>query len=137
MNTATMKIGQVAKVAGVATATIRFYEQRGLIPDPSRSESGYRYYGAGTVERLKFILRAKSLGFTLTEIREILELRTAPARDCSAVLAKAEDKLADVEAKIAHLEDMRMALQSLVRSCGGANTVEECHILNIMQGDEL
>lgn len=137
MNTTPMKIGQVAKRSGLATATIRFYEQQGLIPAPSRSKAGYRYYEPGTVHRLKFILRAKSLGFTLTEIREILELRTAPTDDCSSVLEKAQDKLARVEAKIAQLEKMKVALQALVRSCSGDHTLKECHILSIMDGDEV
>lgn len=135
MDAGALQIGQVAKDAGLTTATIRYYEKQGLVPPPSRSEAGYRHYAPEVVHRLKFISKAKSLGFTLTEIGELLELRAAPSDDCSSVLEKAQSKLTDIEAKIKELEKIRTALRMLVRSCNGAHALEDCFILGAMQED--
>ena len=99
----TLTIGTVARRAGVGVETIRFYERKKLLPEPARDPSnGYRRYTESAVSRLKFIGRAKELGFTLRETRELLELRGGPAT-CGTVRSRAEDKIADVRRKIRDL----------------------------------
>src|SRR5262245_14308151 len=95
-----MTIGQVARQGGVGVETVRFYERRGLLQEPSRKESGYRHYGDETVSRLRFIRRAKELGFSLKEIGELLTLRIDPDTDSGDVKRRAEAKIADIDARI-------------------------------------
>src|SRR4051812_35457550 len=95
-----LTVGQVAGRAGVGVETVRFYEREGLLERPSRLPSGYRQYDAGVVARLRFIRRAKELGFTLNEIGELLSLRLDPDTTAADVRRRAEGKLADIEAKI-------------------------------------
>src|SRR5690242_13179354 len=91
-----LTIGQVARRTGVGIETVRFYEREGLLNRPARSpSSGYRLYEEEVVARLEFILRAKELGFTLNEIKELLFLRLAPDTSCADVKARAEVKIAD------------------------------------------
>src|SRR5207247_2671094 len=96
----TLSIGQVARLAGVGVETVRFYEREGLLEEPPRRESGYRQYGEDVVARLRFIRRAKELGFTLKEIAGLLALRVDPDTTCADVRQRARTKIADVEAKI-------------------------------------
>lgn len=126
-------IGEVAKRAGVGVETIRYYERRGLIPRPPARRSGYRQYPDDTVDRLAFIRHAKDLGFTLTEIGELLSLRTHPRSNCIAVKAKAEAKIADVESRIEMLGRMRVTLKRLVAACDRRETTEECPILESLK----
>lgn len=130
-----MTIGQVARAAEVGVETVRFYEREGLIPEPPRRASGYRQYPADTVRRLRFIRRAKELGFTLKEIGELLELRVDPATTCGDVRARATAKIADIDEKIRMLERMRWTLARLVEACAGAGPPTECPILEAL-GDE-
>ena len=83
-------IGQVAKHAGVGVETVRFYERKGLLEEPERKASGYRQFDEKVVDRIRFIRRAKELGFTLKEIKELLELRLDPATTCADVQSRAE-----------------------------------------------
>src|SRR5258708_36203544 len=100
-----LTIGQVARRVGMGIETVRFYEREGLLNRPARSpSSGYRLYEEGVVGRLQFILRAKELGFTLNEIKELLSLRVDPDTCCEDVKARAEAKIADVEGKIEALQ---------------------------------
>lgn len=130
-----MTIGQLAAQAGVGVETVRYYERRGLLPEPPRKpgaahHAGYRQYDAGALARLRFIRNAQELGFTLAEIRELLELRVAEGTTCRDVKARAETKLADVERKIAELDQLRRALSSVAARCGGGELpAEECPIL--------
>jgi MerR family copper efflux transcriptional regulator len=87
-----MKIGQVAKSAGITVEAIRFYEKEGLIEAPSRTSSGYRNYSADQTQIISFIKKAKELGFSLKEIKEILELRYTPGTTCGDIKQKAEKK---------------------------------------------
>lgn len=112
-----MTIGRVAKLAGVGIETIRFYEREGLIQKPPRRASGYRQYPADTVYQLRFIGRAKELGFTLKEIRELLSLRDGGIRPRDQVRKVAEAKIRDIDQKLARLQAMRSALAELVDSC--------------------
>lgn len=129
MTTKRLTIGQVAQKAGIGVETVRFYEREGLVAEPPRSDSGYRDYPPDTVARLLFIRRAKELGFTLKEIKELLSLR--PTRSRSGIRALAQAKIADIEAKIELLKQIKRALGRLVSECpSGA----ECPILNALEG---
>ena len=128
-----MRIGQVAKLAEVGIETIRFYERRGLIEEPSRLESGYRQYNQSALTRLRFIRRAKELGFSLKEIAELLALRVDPDTTCGAVKKRAQVKIADVEVKIRELQRIKKALRKLDASCRGRGPTSECPILDSLQ----
>lgn len=131
-----MTRGEVADRAGVNRETVRYYEQRGLIPEPPRTDGDYRTYDETYVERIRFIKRAQELGFTLNEIEELLTLRVDPETDCGAVKQRAEAKLADVETKIHDLERIRAALTSLAASCQGRGPTSDCPILDAMQHED-
>ena len=124
-----MKIGEAAREAGVNLDTLRYYERRGLLPEPPRRPSGYRVFDDGTVRRVRFIKRAQELGFTLNEIRDLMELRLAPEASCRDVRDKAAAKIASIAAKIQQLRSMREALEGLTAACSGRGSVEECPIL--------
>jgi MerR family transcriptional regulator, copper efflux regulator len=124
---ATFRIGEVAAKAGVPTPTLRFYERRGLVQAPARRSSGYRAYPGDTVGRVRFIKRAQEVGFSLTQVAELLQLRDG-RRECAVVKRAAQAKLADVEAKIQRLIQMRTALQTLVASCHRTKS-DACPIL--------
>ena len=89
-----LTIGQVARRAGVGIETVRFYERRGLTKDPPRTDAGYRQYPADVVLRLRFVKRAKELGFSLKEIAELLSLRLKPEKTCGDVKRRAKAKTA-------------------------------------------
>jgi len=125
-----MKIGELARRAGVNVQTVRYYERRGLLPAPPRRGSGYREYDEGALERLRFIRRAQELGFRLSEVEELLTLRADPRTTAAQVKARAEAKIADITARIADLEEIRHALQHLVGQCeGGRGPTGECPLL--------
>ena len=111
-----MNIGQLSRRTGVPIDTVRYYEKQRLLPPPTRSASGYRHYEADDVLRLNFIRRAKVLGFTLDEIRDLLALSSARDGDMAAIRAAAADKLADVERRLAELTRMRDGLRTLVEA---------------------
>ncbi len=129
-----LSIGKVARAAGVSVDAVRFYEREGLIPPVRRTESGYRDYGPETVRRLQFIRRAKETGFSLEEIRELLDLRTEPGSPCASVLTLAREKLDLVRAKIRDLQRMEEALESLVADCLLPNHGEACPLLERLVG---
>lgn len=131
-----MQIGELADRAGVNVQTVRYYERRGLIPEPDRKPSGYRVYGEEDVLRLRFVLRAKALGFTLTEIDELLDLRVDPRRTADDVRRHAEEKVADVEAKIRDLRGIRRVLRKLVESCDAHGSPDECALMHAIGADE-
>src|SRR5438445_10622353 len=95
-----LTIGQLARRAGVGIETVRFYERQGLLEEPARKESGYRQYQEDVVARLRFIKRAKELGFSLREIMELLSLRVDPTTRCAEVRSKAAAKISDNVASI-------------------------------------
>ncbi len=128
--------GRLARLAGVGVETIRFYERRGLLEEPPRTEAGYREYAPETVRRLRFIRRAKELGFTLREIGELLSLRVAPGATCADVRRRAEAKRRDIEEKIRSLEQMNAALAKLSQACRGRGPVGDCPILEALEDDE-
>ena len=124
-----LTIGQLAGRAEVGVETVRFYEREGLLEEPARRPSGYRQYDEGVVDRLRFIRRAKQLGFTLSEIKELLSLRIDPATTCADVKRRTEAKLDDVAAKIRSLQRMKRALVKLTKACSGRGAASECPIL--------
>jgi MerR family copper efflux transcriptional regulator len=128
----TLTIGQVARQADVGVETVRFYERRGLLEEPPRRRSGYREYGEDAVTRLRFIRRAKQLGFTLKEIKELLALRRDPSTPGADVKRRAEDKIADIDLKIRSLQRMKKALVKLTAACSGHGTSAECLLLDAL-----
>lgn len=128
-----LSIGQLAKRAGVGVETVRFYEREGLLVEPQRRQSGYRQYQSDTVDRLLFIRRAKELGFTLKEIKELLSLRVDEDKTCADVRQQAEAKIADIEDRIRSLQRMKRALVKVTRQCSGSGPTSECPILESIE----
>ncbi|MBI4280591.1 MerR family DNA-binding protein [Candidatus Uhrbacteria bacterium] len=126
-------IGKVARASGVGIETIRFYEREGLIPEPPRLDSGYRQYPPTTIDRVRFIKRAKDLGFTLAEIKELLSLSVGPKTTCADVKRKAQEKIKEVDTKIADLKRIRQALNRLTDQCRGKGPASECPILENLE----
>ncbi|MEO7053271.1 MAG: heavy metal-responsive transcriptional regulator [Rhodanobacter sp.] len=131
-----LTIGVVAKRVGVAIDTIRYYEREGLLPEPQRRASGYRSYGEGTIAQLRFIRRAKQLGFTLEEIRELLALSADRQHGVKAVKKRAQQRLAAIEQRILELQRVRDGLAELVESCPGHGAPEQCPILKALSGEQ-
>jgi DNA-binding transcriptional MerR regulator len=119
-----MQIGQLAKETGVSVQTVRFYEREKLLPEPARKDSGYRMYRPEHVKRLQFVLQAKALGFSLAEIREILEMKDRGYCPCDDVIGFAKKHLKEVQRQIAELtrfeNQLTRALRQWRRS-GGRN----------------
>jgi len=128
----TLTIGRVASRAGIGVETIRFYERQELIDSPPRSAAGYRQYPENTVQRLRFIRRAKELGFSLKEIKELLILHSDPKSTCSDIRQRAEKKLDDINGRIHDLEKIRDALNVLLAGCSSDATLAECPILQAL-----
>lgn len=129
-----MTIGRLAKCAGVGVETVRFYQRSGLLETPPQPASGYRKYPPETILRIRFIKRAKSLGFSLKEIRELLELRSECAT-CGDVQARAEAKLKTVTQKIDELTRVRDNLEDLVRQCQSGSDIDACPIIEALVED--
>ena len=127
-----MKIGQLSKQSGVSIDTIRYYEQRGLIPPAARTASGYRQYSAADVSRLKFIVQTKEVGFTLEETGQLLALRTDDC-NCAEVRAVAEAKANEIEVRIRKLSQMRQILLSLAEQCEESSDTDPCPILKSLE----
>lgn len=130
-----MKIGTLAQRADVGIDTIRYYEREGMIPAPLRTQSGYRDYRDSDVSRLRFVRRAKQLGFTLQEIRELLDLTASASDDMAGLNVRAQAKLDDVNTRIDELVRVRDALQQLVVACPGHGALERCPIMAALSGD--
>ena len=131
-----LTIGQVAERSGVGVETVRFYEREGLIPKPDRSSSGYRQFDDEAIARLHFIKRAKELGFTLNEIKELLSLRLDATTSCADVRSRAEAKIADIDEKIRTLRRMKTALKKLTSECSGDGAASECSILDALDSQQ-
>ena len=128
-----LKIGELARKAGVNIQTIRYYERCGILHPVSKTESGYRLYEENELKRLKFILHAKELGFTLKEIKELMELEITPLSACSKVQKKTEDKLKLVEQRIEALKSIRRVLKELIIACKKRMPLEKCPILKAIE----
>ncbi|MDX2091361.1 MAG: heavy metal-responsive transcriptional regulator [Kofleriaceae bacterium] len=125
-----MHIGRLAAQANVSVDTIRYYERAQLLPAPSRTVSGYRMYPALAVERLRFIRRAKELGFSLDEIRELLTVSDQRETGVASVREIAAKRLADVDARLVELNRLRDGLRNLVDACPGHGDPGLCPILD-------
>ncbi len=133
----TLTRGELARQCVVNFETIRYYEQRGLIPRAARSAGNYRLYRADTVRRVRFIKRAQELGFTLREIKELLSLRAIPGTPCADVRKRAEGKVADIHEKVRTLQAMQRALARLIGQCSGKGPVSGgCPILDALDTEE-
>ena len=125
-------IGQIAKRTNVSVETIRYYEQRGLLPEPKRRPfSGYRLYDEGAIKQLRFIKRTQELGFSLTEILELLFLTA-----CRDVKEKSIQKINELNDKIQTLKKMKQALERLVKTCKIKGYRNECPIVDALEKDE-
>lgn len=129
-----MKTGELAKRAGVNVETLRFYERKGLLPEPPRRESGIRKYPEESVTRIRFIKRAQELGFSLDEIQELLALRMKSNTPCAEIKSRAERKIAVIKQKIADLRMIERALNKLTTACSGQGPVSHCPILDNLDG---
>jgi Cu(I)-responsive transcriptional regulator len=126
-----LTIGDLAKATGTKVETIRYYERIGLLPAPARTAGNYRAYAAGHLGRLSFIRRARDLGFSLDQVRELLALADQRQRSCEAVDAIAREHLAEVERKIADLAALRRELSDIIGRCR-QGTVAECRIIEAL-----
>lgn len=128
-----LTIGGLADEAGVNVETIRYYQRRGLMPEPDKPAHGYRRYDATTVKRVRFIKRAQALGFTLEEIGGLLQLDEAHA--CAETRELALHKLAAIETKLADLAEMRKALTTLLCQCDAGAMKGNCPIIHALGAD--
>jgi MerR family mercuric resistance operon transcriptional regulator len=126
-------IGAIAKRAGVGVETVRFYERQGLIRQPAARKSGFRQYPDEIVDRIRFIRHAKDLGFTLTEVGQLLSLRAHPRINCETVQRRAKEKIDDVDAKIRALSKIKTQLQKLARACDQREATADCPILEALK----
>lgn len=132
----TLTIGQVARRAGVGVETVRFYERQALIAEPPRRPSGYRQYSKEVIARLRFIKRGRELGFSLDEIKELLDLRRDPATTCADIKRRTEAKIQDMNERIRALQEIKKALTKLTAACKGRGPVGECPILEALEHEE-
>jgi DNA-binding transcriptional MerR regulator len=122
----TMFIQELAKLSGVPARTIRYYESIGLLPDPQRAENNYRQYTPDTAERLRFIVTARALGFNLTDIGEFLSARDAGTLPCKRVLDSFDQRISDIDRRIADLLKMRETLSRIQREGADLPPDKQC-----------
>ncbi len=131
-----MTRGQIARETGVGIETVRFYEQKGLLEEPRRTANGYRCYDSDALRRIRFILRAKSLGFSLPEIRELFELQAESAAKCLEVHTRTQAKLDEINRKIRLLEGIRHSLEEMLSRCNDLDLpIQDCAILDAFDPD--
>ena len=133
-NSNSFTIGRLAKQAEVGIDTVRFYERRGLLPEPSRSASGYRLYQHDSVDRIRFIRRAKQLGFSLDEIELLLRLQDEGG-DKADVRELTEHKITQIDDNIRDLQRIRGVLNDLSAQCSGQGNIDSCPIIEAMGDD--
>ena len=131
-----LTIGKLAKRAEVSIDSIRFYERLGLLSEPMRTSSNYRVYPLETADRLRFIKRAKLLGFSLKEIQELLTLQQSPSASRAEVKARTGNKIRDIRARIKDLREILKALERLDKSCDGQGPIADCPILHALANDD-
>jgi MerR family transcriptional regulator, copper efflux regulator len=129
-------IGEVARQTGATVETIRYYEKKSLIPPPHRSASGYRQYSVETVKRVRFIRRAKELGFSLSDIGSLLEFRDTSNISCARVKEQVVDKIGVIDQKIDCLRRMRGVLAELAGRCDAGADIRNCPILEALGENE-
>ena len=124
-----MRTSEVAAHAQVNTQTLRYYERRGLLPEPERTPSGYRAYTPDAVRVVRFVKRAQQLGFTLDDIEDLLHLADGGPASCEEARTMARTRIADLQRRINELACMRDALTQLVDTCDQPRAERECPIL--------
>jgi DNA-binding transcriptional MerR regulator len=130
-----MQIGLVAKKVGLSVDAIRFYERNALLPRPARTQGGFRRYGEGDVETLAFIRRVQGLGFKLSEVRGLLNLRGSRMQPCAPVRRRLQAKLVDVRHKMENLQKLKRELQSALRSCDKELRKQNAHCPILQDSD--
>jgi DNA-binding transcriptional MerR regulator len=133
MERATLKIGEVAKQAGVNVQTLRYYERVGILKPVIRRESGYRIYGAYAVKTVLFIKKSQELGFSLDEIKELLQLKASEVSKCEEVQVKARKHLGLIELRIAKLSQMKSVLGTFIDRCEVRTLTENCPLLALIE----
>ncbi len=128
-----MNISQVAKLTHLSAKSIRFYEQKGVVSEPQRAENGYRSYAAKQIEQLKLVARARAVGFSLEQCKELVHLADDPQRTSFEVKQKAQQKLQEVEQKLLELQTMRQQLVDWIAECPG-NDGAHCPIIDDLTG---
>ena len=129
-------IGQMARAGDCKVQTIRYYEQKGLLPEPQRTPGNQRIYSQTHYDRLRFIRHGRELGFSLDRIRQILDLSDDSAKPCATVDLIAREHLREVESKIERLQSMKGELQRMISECAG-DRVSECRIVKVLADHEL
>lgn len=124
-----MRIGELAKQTGCDVETIRYYEKTGLLPEPGRSDAGYRLYQAEHQERLQFIRHCRSLQMGLSDIRVLLDFRTQPAAECQGVNDLLDHHIGLIQVRMEALKSLELQLVKLRHQCAEPNSVQECGIL--------
>ena len=122
-------IGALAKLSGTPVATIRYYEQSGLMPEPPRTSGRQRRYGPSHLERLQFIRHARALGFSISDVQELLRLAAHPEAPCRAVDELAAKHLREVEVRIAQLGALKAELERMLDACCSNGTLRDCRII--------
>ena len=127
MGVEAMQIGIVAKKIGLSVDAIRFYERNGLLPRPPRTEGGFRRYAENDVETLAFVRRVQGLGFKLSEIRSLLDLRGSGLQPCAPVRRRLQGKIAEVRRKLADLRKLEQELRLALHSCDKELRKQDAH----------
>ena len=132
-----LRTAQLANEGGVNVETIRYYERHGLLPRPPRTASGYRIFSENAVKRLRFIKHAQALGFSLKEIKELLDIQVKRNSSCADVRRKAQAKIADVDEKIRHLQAIRRSLVKITAACSGQGPIATCSVIQALNDGKM
>lgn len=125
-----LTIGKIAKLTETNIETIRYYQREKLLDTPKFADAKIRYYSPEYVEKIEFIKRAQTVGFSLNEIKEILKLRLSPSADCAPIKDKTQKKINEVEKKITDLKRILKVLKQFESRCNGHESTEHCSILD-------
>ena len=135
--TPTLRIGALARDTGAGVQTLRYYERRGLLTPVSRSTTGYRRFALSDIPRVRFVKLAQALGFTLDEIRDLLELRVKNGRRCRSVRRAALSTRERVQERLVALQRMRSSLDSLIRACERSEDTDDCPLLSALEPERI
>lgn len=125
-----MTIGELARASDVPTSTVRYYERAGLVEPSGRTEGNYRFYGPDSVERLRFIRSSQGLGFTLDDIAILLGLRSDDESTCGEVQTLMEQRLVDIEKRLADMKHLRAVLKTHIDLCRSSQTEGRCEVID-------
>ena len=125
-----MTIGQLAKTADVPTSTLRYYERTGLLNPTARTDGNYRIYGPEALERLRFIRAAQGVGFTLEDVSELLQFRDDDADPCGEVQGINDERLVELEERIAGLRRLRTVMKAYLKRCQAGQEEGHCEVID-------